>query len=107
MEIQDRLRSVQKIAHEWYVETIWYVDITDYVVKLFGDDVVEKAEVTLYYDGDDIKEAIEETKRYIDRIDYEVNFVNAYARSIFVTFANGKQAEFWSSEWGGIRVITL
>lgn len=36
INIKERLRNV-KVAHNCYVETVWYVDITEYAVKLFGN----------------------------------------------------------------------
>ena len=104
MEIKDRLRSI-KVTHECYVETVWYVDVTDYAVKIFGD-IIKKVEVTLYYDENDIEEAQKEAKDYINSIkedNREISKINFDAENMLITFVNGKQVELWNSEWGGIR----
>lgn len=104
MEIKDRLRSI-KVTHECYVETVWYVDVTDYAVKIFGD-IIKKAEVTLYYDENDIKEAQKEAKDYINSVEEDnrgIGKINFDAENMLITFVNGKQVELWNSEWGGIR----
>ena len=105
MEIKDRLRSI-KVTHECYVETVWYVDVTDYAVKIFGD-IIKKAEVTLYYDEDDIKMAIKEAEEYmcnVEKDNCENDKINFDAENMLITFVNGKQVELWNSEWGGIRI---
>ena len=101
MDIKDRLRSVN-IPHEYYVETIWYVDVTDYAAKIFGD-VIKKVEVTLYYDEDDIDEAIVEATGYLDDIEKDNGSINFDANSMLITFINGNKVEIFNSEWGGIR----
>lgn len=105
MKIKDRLRSA-KVIHECYIETVWYVDITDYVIEIFGG-IIKKVEVTLYYDEDNIEEAEIEADNYIDDIKKENSIRNAIdfdARYMLITFINGKQIEIWNSEWGGIKV---
>ena len=105
MEIKDRLRSI-KVTHKCYVETVWYVDVTDYAVKIFGD-IIKKAEVTLYYDEDDIKMAIKEAEEFmcnVEKDNCENDKINFDAENMLITFVNGKQVELWNSEWGGIRI---
>lgn len=103
MEIKDRLRSIE-VAHECYVETVWYVDVTDYAMSIFGD-VIKKVEITLYYDEDNINEAEIEANGYLEDIEKDSmsNKINFDAKNMLITFVNGKQVELWNSEWGGIR----
>lgn len=105
IDIKERLRNV-KIVHNCYVETVWYVDITDYAVKFFGN-IIKKVEVTLYYDEDDIEKAIKEAEEYISNIEkdcHEKNEINFDTQKMLITFINGKQIELWSSEWGGVGI---
>lgn len=105
INIKERLRSI-KVAHNCYVETVWYVDITEYAVKIFGN-IIKKAEVTLYYDEDDIEKAIKEAEEYLSNVEkdcHEKNKINFDTQKMLITFINEKQVELWSSEWGGIGV---
>lgn len=103
MKIKDRLRKV-KVDHEHYIEIVWYVDVTDYAEKIFGD-VIMKAEVSLYCDEDNIEIAAKEAKDYIGNVkkDSSEREINFDAEKMLITFINGKQVELWNSEWGGIR----
>ena len=103
MEVKDRLRSIE-VTHECYVETVWYVDVTDYAMSIF-DDVIKKVEITLYYDEDDINEAEMEANEYLEDIEKDSmsNKINFDTKNMLITFVNGKQVELWNSEWGGIR----
>lgn len=104
MKIKDRLRSI-KVPHEHYIETVWYVDVTDYATNIFGD-VIKKVEVTLYYDEDNTEEAEMEASGYIDDIEKDndiISKINFDAKNMLITFVNGRQIEIWNSEWGGIK----
>lgn len=103
MEAKDRLRNV-KITHEHYIETIWYVNVTDYAANIFGD-VIKKVEIVLYYDEDDINEAEMEANGYLEDIEKDSmsSRINNDTRNMLITFINGKQVEVWNSEWGGIK----
>lgn len=102
MKIKERLRSVN-VTHENYIETVWYVDVTDYAMKIFGN-VISKAEITLYYDEDNMEEAEMEASRYIDDIE-KYNRIDFDAKDMLITLINGKQIDIWNSEYGGIRPV--
>lgn len=102
MKIKERLRSVN-VTHENYIETVWYVDVTDYAMKIFGN-VISKAEITLYYDEDNMEEAEMEASRYIDDIEKH-NHIDFDAKDMLITLINRKQIDIWNSEYGGIRPV--
>lgn len=101
MKIKERLRCVN-VTHENYIETVWYVDVTDYAMKIFGN-VIGKAEITLYYDEDNMEEAEREASRYIDDIEKH-NHIDFDASNMLITLINRKQIDIWNSEYGGIRI---
>lgn len=105
IDVKEGLRSI-KVTHNCYIETVWYVDITEYAVKLFGN-IIKKAEATLCYDEDDIEKAIKEAEEYLSNVKrdcHEKNEINFDTQKMLITFINGKQVELWSSEWGGIGI---
>ena len=99
MDIKDRLRYELE-----YNSKQWWIDVTDLVKEILGD-IVEKAEVSDFYDYTE-DEAIEATKIFMIKQEERIKDglgINFDGENMRITFVNGKQIEIWNSEWGGIR----
>lgn len=85
-------------------EKEWLVDITDICQKIFGNDILVKAEILCFYDYSQ-EEAESAVESLINKMNLEMkdrHQLDFSHNSLFLTFINGKKIELRNSEWAWI-----